>query len=378
MLTAEEFGRRPDPGYPEELVRGRIVAMPSPKPRHGEVCGRQVVYLLRRFLEDNDLGRMLSNDAGIITERDPDTVRGAEVAFYSYARLSKGPWPDRYPDVAPELVVEVRSPNDRWRDLYTKITGTSRPGSWSSWCSTPMPRRPTSSMPTGRRAPWGRARSWASPNRSAPSGSWSAGSLSRHLRAAPARGSTRARPRSPGGWLSPSLPKYGPRASSPKFYGFAPRLTGSVRRAVRRPGSLAIRIAERERPPDPSPRRSRWPRGARHAPPQRPRARAQRGAERTQYEGRNSRRTGSLARSYSRPTSMGSRRPPGALKAPLRRPGSVPERSLRRPLEPREPATRRTAAGRARGAKTNPTAHQKRDEPHGQRRGAPRRRANPI
>ena len=27
LMTAEEFGRRPDPGYPEELVQGRIVAI---------------------------------------------------------------------------------------------------------------------------------------------------------------------------------------------------------------------------------------------------------------------------------------------------------------------------------------------------------------
>ncbi len=28
LMTADEFGQRPDPGYPEELVRGRIVATP--------------------------------------------------------------------------------------------------------------------------------------------------------------------------------------------------------------------------------------------------------------------------------------------------------------------------------------------------------------
>jgi hypothetical protein len=31
LLTAEEFGRRPDPGYPEELVRGRIVGENAPR-----------------------------------------------------------------------------------------------------------------------------------------------------------------------------------------------------------------------------------------------------------------------------------------------------------------------------------------------------------
>ena len=40
LLTAEEFAQRPDPGYPEELVRGRIVPMPISRPRHGEICSR--------------------------------------------------------------------------------------------------------------------------------------------------------------------------------------------------------------------------------------------------------------------------------------------------------------------------------------------------
>ena len=121
LYTAEEYGRRPDPGYPEELVRGRIVRMAQPNRRHGQVCG-QAVYLLRRFFEDDDRGHVLSNDAGVITERDPDTVRGADVAFYSYARLPKGPLPSSIGPEVPELVFEVRSPSDRWRDILAKVT----------------------------------------------------------------------------------------------------------------------------------------------------------------------------------------------------------------------------------------------------------------
>ena len=119
-LTAEEFARRPDPGHPEELVRGEIVAMPQPGARHGEVCG-EAAFLLTTYVRQHDLGRVLTNDSGVITERNPDTVRGADVAFYSYARLPKGPAPMGYPAVAPDLVVEVRSPSERWSDLHEKI-----------------------------------------------------------------------------------------------------------------------------------------------------------------------------------------------------------------------------------------------------------------
>lgn len=120
LMTAEAFGARPDPGYPEELVRGRIVDMPPPDRRHGYVCG-QAFYLLRQHLDVHDLGRVLSNDSGIITERGPDTVRGADVCVYSYARLPKGPLAAGYGPEIPELVVEVLSKNDRWRDVYEKI-----------------------------------------------------------------------------------------------------------------------------------------------------------------------------------------------------------------------------------------------------------------
>ena len=120
LMTAEEFGKRPDPGYPEELVQGRIVAMPLTDPRHGEVCA-QAVYLLKRFLEDHDVGRAVSNDPGVVTERGPDTVRGPDVAYFSYLRIPKGPMSRGYQAVVPELVIEVRSPSDRWPKVHVKV-----------------------------------------------------------------------------------------------------------------------------------------------------------------------------------------------------------------------------------------------------------------
>lgn len=120
LMTAVEFGRRPDPGHPEELVRGRIVPMPSPDRRHGYVCNK-AGRIFGNFAEERDLGRVLSNDSGVITERDPDTVRGADVAFYSYARLPKGPLKSGYGPEVPELVIEVRSKSDRWRDVHEKV-----------------------------------------------------------------------------------------------------------------------------------------------------------------------------------------------------------------------------------------------------------------
>lgn len=118
LLTAEEYLALPDDGRITELVRGRIVEMPSPKPAHGYIC-LSVGSIVRDFVRANDLGRVVSNDSGVKTERGPDTVRGPDVAFYSYTKVPKGPLPEGYWPT-PELVFEVRSPSDRWPAVTVK------------------------------------------------------------------------------------------------------------------------------------------------------------------------------------------------------------------------------------------------------------------
>lgn len=121
LLTADEFLALPDNGQPCELVKGRVVYMNPPGMRHGTVCVN-VCYVVRSFLDVHDLGRLASNDSGVITEREPDTVRGADVAFYSYARLPKDqPPPIGYADVTPEIVFEILSPSDSWKRVLRKV-----------------------------------------------------------------------------------------------------------------------------------------------------------------------------------------------------------------------------------------------------------------
>lgn len=120
LMTAEEYAELPDDGRATELVRGVVVPMNMPKPRHGEICVRTIL-LVQAYLDTHPIGRQLSNDSGVITERDPDTVRGADVAFYSYARTPPGPLSLDYLPVPPELVFEVRSTGDRWRKINEKV-----------------------------------------------------------------------------------------------------------------------------------------------------------------------------------------------------------------------------------------------------------------
>jgi Uma2 family endonuclease len=119
LITAEEFGKVPEPkdGSKEELVKGVIVTMPPPKGRHGYVQ-LEIGSILRAFVKPKRLGWVVT-ESGTVLERDPDTVRGPDVAFYSITRQPTPP--EDYFEIAPELAVEVLSPDDRSGKVREKI-----------------------------------------------------------------------------------------------------------------------------------------------------------------------------------------------------------------------------------------------------------------
>lgn len=94
-----------------ELEEGEVVEMSRPGERHGTVCGN-IAFLLGYYIRQIKRGRVQTNDTGLIIDRDPDTVRGPDVALYleskKYDELAT-----KYSDLMPTLVVEVLSPNDK-------------------------------------------------------------------------------------------------------------------------------------------------------------------------------------------------------------------------------------------------------------------------
>jgi len=94
--------------------------MNPPGWRHGLIASR-IFGLVDRYLEHNDIGRAVTNDSGVVTEHDPDTVRGADVMFHSYQRLPADQEPDDYPELPPEIVWEVKSPDDRQQKVLAKV-----------------------------------------------------------------------------------------------------------------------------------------------------------------------------------------------------------------------------------------------------------------
>jgi Uma2 family endonuclease len=119
-MSGAEFIRRFGDQSDVELVQGQLVRLPMPGTEHGEIALR-VGALLLSHVSKHKLGRVASNDPFIRVHRAPDTYRGADVCYISYKRLPKRvPTPKGPLEVAPDLVVEIRSPSDRLASLLKK------------------------------------------------------------------------------------------------------------------------------------------------------------------------------------------------------------------------------------------------------------------
>jgi Uma2 family endonuclease len=143
LLTAEEFAKLPGPpdGSKQELVRGEVVTMPPPSFIHGKVQGN-IYYTLETFNRVNSAGHM-TVESGLVTERDLDTVRGPDVAFWSYARIPADQLPAVYPDVAADLVAEVVSPGNTRKQLAKKLREYFARGVRLVWVADPEDRTVT-------------------------------------------------------------------------------------------------------------------------------------------------------------------------------------------------------------------------------------------
>ena len=118
-LTAEDFFQLPDPGggQRQELIHGEVVTMPPPGMLHG-VTVAKVSRRLGNFI-DAGLGGTLATESGIITTRASDSVRGPDVAYWSKERLKE--ISIGYSDLAPDMLVEVLSPSNTWKQSRKKL-----------------------------------------------------------------------------------------------------------------------------------------------------------------------------------------------------------------------------------------------------------------
>jgi Uma2 family endonuclease len=123
-----------------ELVRGEIVNR-SPGGLSHSFVSMNVGGLLWQWARKTKQGRVFTNEAGLVVETDPDSVRGADVAYYSYERMPRNISPEGFGATPPNLVVEVVGRGQGWREMVAKAGGYLRMGVDRVWIVDPCTRR---------------------------------------------------------------------------------------------------------------------------------------------------------------------------------------------------------------------------------------------
>jgi Uma2 family endonuclease len=118
ITTAEQLFQAPDLGRCE-LLRGQLIMMSPAGSKHGMIALR-VGRLLSEFVEPRRLGIIVGAETGFRVASNPDTVLAPDAAFISKARIGES-LPDGYFPGAPDLAVEVLSPNDRASEMFAKV-----------------------------------------------------------------------------------------------------------------------------------------------------------------------------------------------------------------------------------------------------------------
>jgi Uma2 family endonuclease len=138
LMTAEELLYTSIPNKRTELVRGRLVVHEPPGGRHGNVTARLAARLVAH-VDLTSAGAVFVGDTGFTLARNPDTVRGPDIAFVRQERLPT-PIPTGYLELAPDLAVEVLSHNDRPGETLAKIGDWLDAGTRLVWVIDPERR----------------------------------------------------------------------------------------------------------------------------------------------------------------------------------------------------------------------------------------------
>jgi Uma2 family endonuclease len=132
------FGTGLDPERTYEFVDGQPVEKEMPGARHSGICGRLAIRL-GSFVEANNLGSIYPESSFQIGARE----RVPDLAFISAARIPPEGEPETKWLVAPDLAVEIVSPNDFYERVHAKALEYLAAGVKEVWLISPESRTVT-------------------------------------------------------------------------------------------------------------------------------------------------------------------------------------------------------------------------------------------
>jgi Uma2 family endonuclease len=135
-VTYEEWLRMPEvTDAIEEVVNGEIRIMPAPKLKHARIVARTLVALNRQL--DTERVLVLTGSFGLIIRKEPLTSRVPDLAVFESATLVEQ---DGYIHSAPQLLVEVLSPENTRREREEKLADYASIGVPEVWVISPEAR----------------------------------------------------------------------------------------------------------------------------------------------------------------------------------------------------------------------------------------------
>ncbi len=147
LYTAEDLGKLPESGKRYELSQGELIPTMPPGGLHGVVAGE--VYARLREWARSGPGGYVAVESGFILQRDPDTVRGPDVSYVRAARAPATGVPRAFWELAPDLAVEVVSPDDTAAEIRRKDGEDLAAGTPSVWVVYPDTREVVLHTPDG-------------------------------------------------------------------------------------------------------------------------------------------------------------------------------------------------------------------------------------
>jgi len=136
-VTADQLLQPPYQGRRCELVEGEVRMMSPAGWKHGEIVST-LHCLLAPYIKRHQLGKSFGAETGFLLSRNPDTVRAPDFAFIANASLPASDPEEAFWPGAPDLAVEVLSPDDRTGEVNEKIRAWLAAGAKEVWIVNPQ------------------------------------------------------------------------------------------------------------------------------------------------------------------------------------------------------------------------------------------------
>lgn len=124
-----------------ELVRGELRTMTPAGEQRGDLVN-ELAFVVTGYVKAHRLGKVYAAETGFVLARHPDTVRAPDIAFVASPRVPKR-GSHGFFEGAPDLAVEMLSPDDRAGEVNEKVQDYLAAGTRSVWVFDPRSRTVT-------------------------------------------------------------------------------------------------------------------------------------------------------------------------------------------------------------------------------------------